>query len=100
MTEVEVVWIEGDNANAIKPFHKSLISQFWLASYFTSLDLSFLNDFKLIIFNSIFREENKVVDYCTTYALNGSFLWDFLQDNLPSDFISLLKEECDRLAIN
>lgn len=59
-------------------------------------DISFLTEFKQVIFHHMHRENNKEADFCASLATLSSCFWKDNQDmNVPSTFLPLLKDDSD-----
>ncbi|XP_028551609.1 uncharacterized protein LOC114579874 [Dendrobium catenatum] len=87
MFNMDGIIIEGDCRNAIK----------WLQGAFNRLnklhlttegpDLSFLLDFRQVLFSNVPRQCNQPADFCADYASFGNFMWKACDDrNEPKNF--------------
>ncbi|PKU70994.1 hypothetical protein MA16_Dca020982 [Dendrobium catenatum] len=96
MMDYDGIIIEGDCRNAIQ----------WLQAAFHRLhkmhhniegpDLTFLLDFKQVLFQFVPRESNQPADFCARMACFGDFLWDGGSVGaIPQTFLSLLRRESD-----
>ncbi|PKU77539.1 hypothetical protein MA16_Dca018034 [Dendrobium catenatum] len=97
MFNMDGIIIEGDCRNAIK----------WLQGAFNRLnklhlttegpDLSFLLDFRQVLFSNVPRQCNQPADFCADYASFGNFMWKACDDrNVPPSFLSLLRGDSDQ----
>ncbi|PKU70995.1 hypothetical protein MA16_Dca020983 [Dendrobium catenatum] len=97
MYNLDGIIIEGDCRNAI----------IWLQAAFNRLhklhvqtdgpDLSFLLDFKQVIFQHVPRELNQPADYCANLACFGNFNWrDSDSRDIPPSLLSLLGADSTR----
>ncbi|PKU79530.1 hypothetical protein MA16_Dca000876 [Dendrobium catenatum] len=97
MLEFDGIIIEGENNNVMELFWKTMLNKDAVKEETLNWkELSFLNDFKQVLFLFVDRDYNKLVDMCANYAFFLDFFWDvFNSDSVPPSLISLLKEECD-----
>ncbi|XP_020702564.1 uncharacterized protein LOC110114135 [Dendrobium catenatum] len=97
MFNIDGIIIEGDCRNAIK----------WLQGAFNRLnklhlrtegpDLSFLLDFRQVLFSNVPRQCNRPANFCANYAYFGNFMWKDCDDrNVPPSFLSLLRGDSDQ----
>ncbi|XP_028554354.1 uncharacterized protein LOC114580563 [Dendrobium catenatum] len=96
MLDCEGLVIEGDSANAIKWLQDLCDPWNPLFRREDNVDVSFLCNFRQVIFQFIPRLSNRPADYCASLAIFGSFIRNDVSCNLvPSNFVDLLKAESD-----
>ncbi|PKU78815.1 hypothetical protein MA16_Dca000158 [Dendrobium catenatum] len=98
MFEAQGIIIEVDNYNILEILQSAMNT--WKVSKCIEDNLSFLLDFKQVLFSYTKRDCNKLVDICANLALKNSFVWDDISfEDIPPSFLFCLKEECDSLGL-
>ncbi|PKU67392.1 putative mitochondrial protein [Dendrobium catenatum] len=99
MYDLDGIVIEGDCSNAIR-WLQHLHDRHHKAHYnFEGPDLTFLLNFKQVLFRHTRRECNRPANFCATLALSESFVfWDENAANVPLTFLSLLRDDSHRFT--
>ncbi|PKU73478.1 Receptor-like cytosolic serine/threonine-protein kinase RBK1 [Dendrobium catenatum] len=99
MFDLEGIIIEGDSMiNAIQWMQNLSNRQNQALFRAEGPDISFLVDFKQVLFRYIPRESNRPTNYCARLAVLGEFtFFDVNIDEFPSTLLSLLREESDKI---
>jgi len=97
---IKGIVLEGDNKNVLQYLLNLYSKPKIIKGNSGDEGILFFSNFNNVIFNCVNRNCNKLVDYCANLALSFDFDWDlFLEDNLPSSFVKLVKKESDRCLI-
>lgn len=99
LQDVKGIILEGENKN-VHHFLQNLYNlpkkKLWNVE---GEDLSYFSECNNVIFHYVNRKYIMLADYCANFDLSYYFFWDlFYESNLPSSFVSLVKEEYDRLV--
>jgi len=98
MMELDAIIIEGDCIAAIQWMQHLGDRQNKIHRMVDGPDLSFLMNFKQVLFQHVNRNSNRPADCCSKLAIVDSFLFkDVNNPEFPSTLLSLLREDSDRV---
>ncbi|PKU70997.1 Putative ribonuclease H protein [Dendrobium catenatum] len=99
MYDREGLIVEGDSAEVVKWLQETYQPASRLHRIVDGPDLSFLCNFRQVIFQHIPRLSNRPADFCAKHALLCDFTWiDVNSSLIPLSFVELLREESDRIS--
>ncbi|KAH0449526.1 hypothetical protein IEQ34_020218 [Dendrobium chrysotoxum] len=81
MYECKGLIIKGDNLNVIKYIQSMLKKDVATVDSLNKDDFFFLEDFNQVIIQFVYRDCNKLADYCANYARFFYFIWDSIGSN-------------------
>ncbi|PKU60822.1 putative mitochondrial protein [Dendrobium catenatum] len=94
MLELDGIIIEGDCANTIKWLQNLHDRKFGGHYNFEGPDLSFLLEFKQVLFQYSHRDSNRSANFCANLALTNNFvLYDINAVDFPPSLLPLLRED-------